>query len=85
MKRMRVGGLPLFHLAKKLAGCAEVLGHHHIHEGDIFEKTGVETVTIFSGRFQCPFFSTARQRNSFTDERDLWPKMCHVIAGLRPR
>ena len=33
---MRVGGLSLFHPAKALAGCAEVPGHHHIHEGGVF-------------------------------------------------
>ncbi|MFR3129495.1 MAG: DNA cytosine methyltransferase [Blautia sp.] len=27
---------PLFHPAKALAGCAEVPGHHHIHEGGVF-------------------------------------------------
>ena len=71
-------------LERHWPGCAEVPGHHHIYEGGVFEKTGLETVTIISGGFPCQPFSTAGKRRGFADERYLWPRCAELLPTAAP-
>jgi DNA (cytosine-5)-methyltransferase 1 len=50
----------------------------------IWERIGMQEITVLSGGFPCQPHSLAGKRKASADERDLWPEYRRLIGEIRP-